>query len=127
MSNPQGSSVVNASYITNLTNQINAIKGVNACAELQTLANEAMSDIESQLTAIRAQIASLAPIIQIPGASLGGIITWITSFVDPLIKATATYEAQLTEILSAVAGLTTAIENAAGRLVTCSVTIPPVT
>lgn len=123
---PQGSGPVNAAYFDNITAQINSIENV-PCEELQALVNTVAADIESQLAAVRAQIASLTPIITIPGASLGSIVSWITNFVAPYERALVTCEAQLTQILAAVAALENAIANAAARLTSCAITIPPIT
>lgn len=123
---PQGSGAVNTAYLDNITAQINAIENV-PCEVLQSLANTVAADIEAQLTAIRAQISSLTAIVTIPGANLGAIVGWITSFVAPYEIALATYEAQLSQILGAVAALESAIANAAARLTSCTITVPPIT
>lgn len=122
----QGTAPVNADYFAQLTAQIDAIGGPSACAELQALVQTAMADIEAQLAAIRSQIAALLPVITIPDANPGAIVSWITSFVAPYAKAMATFEAQLAQTLSEVAALQSAIERAAGRLLCVSVTIPSV-
>lgn len=125
--NPQGSSLIDTSYFTNLTTQINAIQGTGACAEVQKIVNEAAASIEAQLTAIRAQMAALLPATTLPGASLGSIVTWITNFAQPLITAYNNLIATEAAVLAAVANLETAIANAAARLTSCTITIPPMT
>jgi hypothetical protein len=122
---PQGTANVNTGYIDNLTAQINAIQGTAACADLQKAVNAASASIEAELSAIRSQIAALAPIITIPAANPGAIVAWITSLVSPQITAYNNYVAQLSATLAAVARLETAIGAAAARLTSCTITIPP--
>jgi hypothetical protein len=124
---PQGHSLVDTTYFTNLTNQINGIQGTGACAELQAVVNEVAASIEAELTAIRAQINALLPAITLPSANLGSIVGWITNFAQPLITAYNNLVATEAAVLAAVANLETAIANAAARLTSCSITIPPMT
>lgn len=125
--NPQGSSLIDTSYFDSLTNQINAIQGTGACAELQSVVNDAAASVEATLAAIRAQMAALLPATTLPGASLGSIVTWITNFAAPLITAYNNLIATEAAVLAAVAKLETAIASAAARLTSCSITIPPIT
>jgi hypothetical protein len=122
---PQGTGVVNANYITNLTAEINAIQGFGACAEIQTIVNAAAASIQAELAGIRKEIAALLPILTIPAANPGAIVAWITAFVAPQLKAYNTYATQLTTLLAEVGALESAIANAASRLTSCSITIPP--
>jgi hypothetical protein len=126
---PQGTAPINAEFFTELTARINAI---DTCSELQSVVDEAMASINAQLVGINAQIAALSPILSLltaPGASLGGIVTWITSFITnvltPYYKPYLTSLTQLTEIAAQYASMVTAIEAAASRLTSCSITIPP--
>ena len=123
----QETSPVNQQYFTDLTQQINMIAadGLLPCAEIQALVNEAAASIQAELTAIRGQIAGLTPLTTIP-TSLGGVISWITNFVKPILKAVATYEAQLTSLLQSVATLEAAITAAAKRCINCNITMPPI-
>jgi hypothetical protein len=123
---PQGTAPVNSSYIGNLTDRINGIQGTGACAELQDCVNKAAASINAQLAGIRAEIAHLESLIVMP-TSLGGVIAWITNFSAPLVTAYNTYTTQLATLLSEIAALETAIGNAASRLTSCSITIPPMT
>lgn len=122
----QGTTAGTAAYFDNMTAQINAIDNV-PCEVLQTLVNTVAADIQAQLAAIRAQIAALTIIVKIPGANLGEIVTWIENFVAPYIKALAAFEAQLVQVLAAVARLEAAIASAAARLTSCTIVIPPIT
>ena len=123
---PEGTAIVNTGYITQLTARVNAISGTGACAELQSAVNAGAASIQADLTAIRTQIAALSPLIT-PPTSLGAVIAWIGHFSNPLIAASNTYIAQLTAVLAAVTDLETAIANAAARLTSCTITIPPMT
>jgi len=123
---PQGQSLVDTSYFTNLTNQINNIQGTGACAELQAVVNEVAVSIEAELAAIRAQIAALLPAITLPSADPSSIVSWITKFMAPTIAAYNNLIATEAAVLSAVASLEAAIANAAARLTSCTITIPPI-
>jgi hypothetical protein len=118
---PQGTGVFNTTYITDLTDEINSING---CAELQLVVNEAAAQLQVELTAIRAQIATLLPLVTLP-TSLGSVISWITSFASPLIQEYEHYIAELSAALSAITALEAAIANAARNLTNCTITIPP--
>jgi hypothetical protein len=124
---PEGSGPVNPTYFTELTAQINAIQGTGACAELQSVVNAAAASIQAELTAIRAQITALTPIITLPSANPGSILTWITNFTAPYVAALAKFEAQLADVLASIAALESAIVGAAERLLTCTISIPPMT
>jgi len=123
---PQGTAPVNPSYIANLTARINGIQGTGACAELQAAVNEAAASINAGLAGIRAEIAHLESLIVMP-TNLGGVITWITNFAQPYVQAYNTYVGQLATLLSEISALESAIGNAAARLTSCSITIPPMT
>jgi hypothetical protein len=116
---PARSGPLNPAYFADLTAQINSI---DVCADLQAIVNIIMADIQAAIASIEAQIAALIPIIVIP-TDLGEVISWIGSFIAPLIIAYETYVAQLAAMLAQVAALVSAIENAAARLVNCAVTI----
>ena len=120
---PQGAALVNAAYFSNLTAEVN---GIQTCAELQAFADLVMADFQAQITAIEAQIALLAPIIVIP-TDLPSVITWITNFIAPQLRAYTAYAEQVTQTLSAIATLAAAIEAAAARIASCSVTVPTIT
>jgi hypothetical protein len=124
---PQGTSLIDTSYFTNLTAQVNAIQGGNSCSDLQDMVTKAAASIEAELAAIRAQIAALLPVTTGPSASLGSIVAWINSFIAPLQVAYANFIATEAAILSAVSSLESAIVAAAGRMTSCSITIPPMT
>lgn len=123
---PQGTSLIDTSYFDNLTAQVNAIQGGNACAELQKIINDAGASIEAELTAIRDQIAKILPLISLP-TSLGSVIAWISSFAAPMIAAYANLLATEAAVLAAVGRLESAVAAAAGRLVSCSITLPSIT
>ena len=120
---PQGTALVNAAYFNSLADQINAI---NECAVLQEVVNEVFASLQAEVTAIEDQIAALLPLITIPH-TLDEVITWITNFIAPQARAYANYATQVTQLIAAIANLTTAIENAAARIGSCSITVPTIT
>ena len=119
---PQGAAVVNTAYFDALTAEINAI---DTCAALQAIVNTAMASLQAEVTAIESQIAALVPLITIP-TNLAGVITWITNFAGPIIRTSENYAAQLTQTLAAIERLSSAIEAAAGRLTSCSISVPSI-
>ena len=124
LARPGGSApLVNTAFFDNLTAQVNAL---DVCSELQALADEAMAALQAQITAIEQQIAALLPVITIPEANLGAIITWITNFVAPYIAASEAYAAQAAQMATSIAALASAIENAASRITHCTVTVPSI-
>jgi len=123
---PAGTAATNPAYFSELTAQINAIQGTGACAEIQRVVNLAFASIQAELTSIRNEIAKLVPIVAIPSASPGAIVTWITNFVAPYEAALVAFNAQVSAIISGVAALAAAIGAAAARLVGCTITIPTV-
>lgn len=122
----QGNSPVNQQYFTSLTAQINNLNDASACAEIQKIVNQAAASIQAELASVKAQIDALLPFTKIP-TDLGSVISWITNLATPSIKAYATYTAQLSSILSSASALESAIANAASRLTSCSINIPPMT
>lgn len=120
---PQGTALVNTAYFDSLIAQVNAI---DLCADLQAFVNEIMASLQAEVTAIEAKIAALAPIITLP-TDLASVITWITNFVDPEIQAALNYANQVTQLVAKIAELATAIENAAARLTSCTISIPAIT
>jgi len=77
---PQGTALVNTAYFSDLTAQINA---TNVCTELQALVNSIMAMLQAEVTAIKAQIAALLPLLSLP-TDLGSVITWITHFAGSM-------------------------------------------
>lgn len=125
---PQGSTLINTDSFTNIIESINSAQ---ACDELQEIVNSAMASVNVVKENIESELAKLAPILAIttpPGANPAAIVTWITDFISttltPMVKPTITYADQLTATLAQIASLTTAIEDAAERFTSCSITIP---
>lgn len=125
---PQGTSLINTDSFVNTIDSINACE---ECAQLQALVNDAFASINAIKSNMQAELDKLLPVLSLtnpPGANLGSIVTWITSFIDttltPLVKPTITYAAQLTATLDQIANVTSAVNAAAGRLTSCTITIP---
>lgn len=128
---PQGSSVIDTAYFTNLTGQIHA---TNSCSELQALVAQAFASIQAGQSAIQAELASLAPILALlepPSANPGAIVSWITNLISgvltPMTKPSITYAAQLAAQAGQIASVLSAIEAAASRIGSCTVTPPTLT
>lgn len=125
---PQGTSLINTDSFVNTIDSINACK---ECAQLQALVNDAFASINAIKANIQAELAKLVPVLSLttpPGASLTGIVTWITGFIDntlkPMVKPAITFAAQLTATLDEIAKVEAAISAAAARLTSCTITIP---
>jgi hypothetical protein len=125
---PQGSTLINTDHFANI---IASINGAQTCDELQGFVTSAMASVNTVKANITAELDKLTPILALaspPGASPGAIVSWITDFISltltPMIKPTITYAAQLTETLTQIAGVVSAIEAAAERIPSCSITIP---
>jgi hypothetical protein len=125
---PQGSAVYNPAYLANITQQINGIANdvnhIDPCAAIQALVNEVMAEVQVEIGAIEAQIASLNILITLP-TDLGGVIRWIAHFMGPSIQAALNYILQLEQMVVAIASLVAAIEDAASRITSgCSIDVP---
>jgi hypothetical protein len=124
---PQGSAIINAAYYTSLTNAVNK---AGSCAELQQITNTIMQSLEAELAAVAAQQALLAPIAALlsPPSSPTDVVTWVTSFITNVLvvqyKPYITYASQLTATAAAIVTLTAAINNAASRFPSCTITTP---
>lgn len=119
---PQGTALVNTEYFDSITAQINAL---DDCSILQTLVNQVMATLQAEVTAIESQIAALLPLITLP-TDLASVISWITSFATPAIRAYENYLATITAVMASINGLITAIQNAASRLTHCTISIPAI-
>lgn len=126
---PQGSSPSDTDFFTQLTAQIN---GTNVCADLQALVSRAYSSMQAESNAVEAQLAALEPVkalLAVP-SDLGSVISWITNFINyqikPAVIPIGTYTTQQQSLISELAGLATAIENAAARIGNCSIAVPTV-
>jgi hypothetical protein len=120
-----------AAYFNKLAERIDHING---CGELQECVDEAFAAIQHQFDDITANLAVLQPLLalltlsitDLPGV-INAVKSIITNLVTPYVKPYLLYVAQIVELTTAVTNLTTAIENAAGRITSCSITIPPLT
>lgn len=118
----------NAAFFDGLTRQV---ENTNSCAELQATVDAAMTSLAAQSDAIASQMAAIAPILGLltPPVDPPAAVTWIASLItgalEPAYAPYAKYAAQLTELTAAVASLTTAINNRATAIGSCSITIPP--
>ena len=124
------SGLVNTEYFDSLTKQIDSI---DLCADLNVVVAGVFKELEAQVAAIEAQILAYGPMLALLTAPTNPVaaITWISDFINNhltlQLKPAITYVAQLAEILASIAALTTAIEDAATRIGSCSVTIPTIT
>lgn len=128
--NAQGKTLIDTSYIDNLVKQINEI---DVCSDLQRIVSEAMASIQAQLDAIEDQVAFIKPILKIltnPGAALQEIVTWISDFIDsvlkPMYQPYLTMVAQVEATVEAIAAIPVAVAQAAERIGECVVELPSI-
>lgn len=126
----QGQLPFNKAYFDALSARVNR---TTDCSELQDLIAEAFASIQAQSDAITSQLAAITPLLALLNVpnSLGSLISWvgnfITSFLKPYLKPQITYALQLAELAAAIAELKAAIQQAAGNIKFCTVTVPAVT
>jgi hypothetical protein len=127
---PQGSEILNTAVITSMTNRLNAVK---TCADLQSLVDDEFASLGALKTAINDQLALLGPIealLTAPTADLSKVVTWIqnyiTSYLTPQLQPYLNYSTQLTQLTTAIATLTTAIEQKAAQIGSCAINIPAI-
>lgn len=127
----QGSEIFNTAYIDSLVKKIDAI---DLCSDLQKFEKEVMMEIQGQLNVLEKQLSALSPIadlLESPSVDLAKIVTWISDFIDgvlkPMYQPVVTMTEQVIQYTEAVARLTTAIEGAATRIGACVITTTEVT
>jgi hypothetical protein len=120
---PQGTSLVNAAYIAQVTAEINSI---NTCALLQQEINAVAATLNAELASIQLNIDVLLPLITIP-TDLGSVIAWISHLAQQYIGPYLNYIAQLEQLAVQIALLVAAIEAAVQRLSHCQIAVPQIT
>jgi hypothetical protein len=92
-------------------------------AELQTLANQLMADLQAQVTAIASQVTSVAPMVAtaaLPTVDLTTVIAFLNSFklsvLAPIIAPYSNLLAQVSGFANQVAELTSALQEAASAM-----------
>ncbi len=116
-----------STYFQNLEKQLPLCQ---TCAELQAVVSSTMASVLALSASLNAQIAALAPFAALLTAptDLNSLIQWVENFITasiaPQAAAYTTLVAQAAELTSAVADLTTAINNAAAQIEGCVVTVP---
>lgn len=125
----QGTGPLDTDYFVALTARINAI---NVCADLQVAVDDVMASIQAEKDAIEAQLEALAPILALLNPpSLDEIVSWVANFITavlgPIYLPYAKYGEELAQLATQITSLVTAIENAAARIESCSITVPPIT
>lgn len=123
----QGSQIIDLDYFLNLRK---SVEGVNTCAELQDIVGEVQQTILDTQSAIALELAKVQPLLALltaPGANLGQIVGYIqnliTSLITPMAKPAITYAAQLAAIAAEIGQLSSAIQEAADRIGSCSVSL----
>ncbi len=123
----QGSAQLDAAWFANLSARIS---GIQSCPELQDLVADAIADINAVKSAIGAELALLQPVlalIEAPGADLGKIATWISSFIGsfltPYTRPVAIYASQLSAMEAQIASLLAAISAKAAEFTGCVVAV----
>lgn len=127
--NAQGSLIVDTAYFDSLTARINA---ATSGAELQRLVDDAFPSVQAQVSAVHAQIAALAPALELLSlnpASLPSVITFIqklvTEILTPYLQPYITYTAQLSATVASATALAAAVQSKASSL-HVSVTVPTI-
>lgn len=121
----QGTEIVDLEYFRNVKA---AIDGVDTCADLQALAAEVRQAIADAQAGIAAELAKIQPmlaLLELPGANLGQIVTYLKKLADnlitPIIKPYTLYAQQLAAILVELGEIASAIDAAANRIGNCKV------
>ena len=124
---PQGTALVDTTYIDNIITQLNHI---SVCADLQALITRAMASIQAHISAVEMQIEALVPLkvlLDIP-TDLESALTWIgnliTAQIQPGYNAYLNYVEQLAQLVAKIAQLTEAATAAAGRIAGCAIAVP---
>lgn len=135
---PQGEGPLNTAYFESLIAQIDKC---NRCPDLQALVTKAfaslnaqVSAIDSQASAIYGQASAIATVVTnlVQNPTLGNAVTCIqtlyaSGWLPAQYAAYANYILKLAAIPAQITALTSAIESAAGRLKSCTITVPTIT
>jgi hypothetical protein len=129
MSQPQDTALINDQWFANAKAQINAvadnIQANGPCAQIQSLVNSLMADLQAAVTAVKEQISKLAQLLVAP-TDLGSVIAWIKNFQQQYIQPYTKYLQQLEQWASELSSLISTIIAAAGRCLNCSINIPSI-
>jgi len=112
-------SQLNTQWVTQLTNQINAIPD---CTALAALLVKIEADLNAQIQDVVNQIAYLNSLLIVP-TDLASVIKWIENQINGYAAQYAAAIELQTELVAALTSLLTAIRNKAAAL-SCNITIP---
>lgn len=112
---------LNQDYINNLTEQINQCPD---CQALQTLATDQIKVyFDKMLADVTRDVANLALLKDVPSSDIGGIIGWITNYVNLINNQYTKLVAIEAEIISTYSTLLSAITSKMSSL-NCTFTPP---
>lgn len=121
---PQKTSITNESYFSSLKEQI---ESTTVCSDLQKEADDLIASLNAAKKAISDQINSLLPTLDLlsgPG-SIDGVVSWITNFIDAVLKPiTIPYDVltkQLAELEAKADELLAAIRDASLNIPDCNI------
>jgi hypothetical protein len=127
---PQGSTPWNSTVITSLTAQI---QGCENCAQLQTLVNDVIANLNGLIGGLVIQNNLLGPMQALltapanPTAAVTWIQNFITDYLTPTLACYASYAAKVAALATQITALVNAINTAAAAIDGCSITIPAIT
>jgi hypothetical protein len=87
------------------------VENVSTCSQLADINAEITDIFTVNLADIQASIDLLEPLLEVPSADLGAIITWITSVIDSYTVPTIKLNALLIATLAKQVEATTAISD----------------
>lgn len=123
---PAGSTTFNTAVIDSMIAEVNSI---TLCHLLQPLVNEIMADLNALSADISAEIAKLAPLLDLLTVDIDTIVTWaegvIENVIKPMLQPYYTMIAQAALLAEKVVQLMAAIINKISTIGNCSFTIPP--
>lgn len=120
---------VNVEYFEGLQR---SIEGCASCEQLQAVVDESFASVSATMESMTAELARLQPLLALltaPGANPAQIVTWITDYIDgvlrPMLGPALTIPVQLAAITAQMAELPPLITAKMAQFESCSVPIPP--
>jgi hypothetical protein len=89
------------------------IDGCATCSDLQLITEDITARFDQMKADIMAQMAEISPLMVVPGANFGAIISWITSMINTFTGPYVTYLAQVAELTTRLAAIQSKIAQKA--------------
>ena len=115
---------LNPDYFNEIEKQIESSK---SCADLQSVTNNFLPQINEQLSFAQAELEKFTPMLALldPPSSPSEVIDWITGLIEnvitPLAKPALSYQLQITELTSSLANITNLIQEKSESFVECEI------